>query len=367
MNINLLNLFFIKLSSEQKQSYKLWKMERYIDFYTILPIGGALLILSLWGWDLVIDRSNAFKTLEIRLVMALILVISATLPHFKTKKLFIYILAFVFVCLIEVHLYVVILKNLKNGLEYGFPGFLYWYIFSPISCLFLPFEAVIITMFLVGIYPNFLSYFEFISNFDLKRYNTIIWPAWFTIILLCYVLEKLNQKLFLTSKENETLRDYDALTGLFNRRKLFSIANDLIKNATKATDSTAIVVFDIDNFKVINDKYGHPIGDQAIKHIARLISESLRGTDVFGRFGGDEFIIILPNTSQVQALDIMERIKSIIEMTPIFHQETINFTISTGITTYMDHDKDIDDAIVRADTALYKAKKLGKNQVIIEQ
>ncbi|WP_051261883.1 GGDEF domain-containing protein [Desulfovibrio inopinatus] len=364
MNNNFLRLL-LNIYTVQKDEYRRWKIDRYADFYRVLPIGGIILVFSLWGWDWVIDSASAMDTLKIRLLMCLVFLLSFAVLFVKTTRTHFYSAVFFVVSLVELHLFILVLRSLRDGFIHGIPGFLYWYIFSPLACLFLPLGVVVVTMLILVLYPVILSYFMHLQGLDLPIYNTIIWPAVITTMFLSYVLDKLNQKLFLTSTENAMLRDYDTLTGVFNRRKLFDIANVLVGNCSVPDEKTSVAIFDIDDFKVINDRYGHLVGDRAIRHIIDIIRSLLRKTDVLGRFGGDEFIMILPGSSLREALNAIERIRNSIESTPLLLDESIKITISVGLTEYCDRDHTFDDAIVRADTALYKAKKLGKNKIIL--
>ena len=127
-----------------------------------------------------------------------------------------------------------------------------------------------------------------------------------------------------------------------------------------------LIQFDIDNFKEINDKYGHHIGDLAIKSLANKAKSSIKKQDLVGRIGGEEFLIVLPNTSEQEAVAISERLRhSIAEKTFTFGNIEINFTISLGVSEIGPSSSALQDLVMQADKALYQAKFFGKNKVYL--
>ena len=172
-------------------------------------------------------------------------------------------------------------------------------------------------------------------------------------------MERLNEEL-------KTASRIDGLTGLFNRRywqERFEQSYKLAKRQDKA--STAMML-DIDHFKKINDNYGHPAGDEVIRQLAQLIEDVSRETDICGRYGGEEFAILLPDTASANVMVLAQRIRASVEKLKIeYEQHTISFTVSLGIaqfnTAFGQHIQWLEEA----DKALYQAKKNGRNQVII--
>ena len=134
-----------------------------------------------------------------------------------------------------------------------------------------------------------------------------------------------------------------------------------ISYAKRHKTPLSIIFFDIDFFKSVNDNYGHEMGDKILKEVAELISNNLREYDLFGRWGGEEFIIILPNTDIKNALKVAQKLKKAVENFNFAHNETL--TCSFGVTQFQTSDN-IKSLLKRADTFLYKAKKNGRNRVI---
>lgn len=186
---------------------------------------------------------------------------------------------------------------------------------------------------------------------------------------------------------NKDLSIRDPLTTLYNRRFVSEFLEKSIKNCKRRQEGLCIVMIDLDDFKTINDTYGHNVGDMALKHVARIISDTIRASDIAGRYGGEEFIVILPQTELAQAAEIAERIRAALEMSKIEIQDgmkqsgdqtgqapgcksdlstkTINLTASFGISYYDGrHDVSADHLVAVADSRMYRAKKEGKNRVI---
>ncbi|MBP2656587.1 MAG: Diguanylate cyclase with sensor [Firmicutes bacterium] len=160
------------------------------------------------------------------------------------------------------------------------------------------------------------------------------------------------------------LASTDDLTGVLNRRKLFELAEAEFEIYKSTNQTLSIIMFDLDNFKNLNDQYGHQVGDHILKQFTDFIAKSIRQTDIWGRIGGEEFILILPNT-QVEFTQIIgERLRTeISHLKTIIAGECIQFTISIGITIALPSDNSFADVFKRTDEALYKAKNCGRNRV----
>jgi diguanylate cyclase (GGDEF)-like protein len=168
------------------------------------------------------------------------------------------------------------------------------------------------------------------------------------------VLEKVLRK----------IADHDPLTKLLNRRSFLTRVNYEISRSNRYKNDLSYMIVDIDNFKRINDTYGHLTGDAVLKAFSKKISGILRDSDFIGRIGGEEFAIALPDTSMNSAKKMAERIrKEIAEHTIQYKNKSINFTVSIGISKLMLDEKSIAEAFSRADSALYQAKNSGRDKV----
>jgi diguanylate cyclase (GGDEF)-like protein len=166
----------------------------------------------------------------------------------------------------------------------------------------------------------------------------------------------------------EALRDSserDALTGLYNRRHIDMRLAAEFRGWERHRDEFAVLLFDIDHFKQINDTYGHPTGDAVLKHIAGIVGAQLRANDIVARYGGEEFIVILPRTDSESAAVVAEKIRLGIESTPFERPsgERLPVTVSVGGCTAFGEMTDVKALVALADQALYEAKRGGRNQV----
>jgi len=163
----------------------------------------------------------------------------------------------------------------------------------------------------------------------------------------------------------------DALTGFYNRRQLEERIKQEVSNAKRQKAPLCGIMTDVDFFKHVNDTYGHAVGDLVLKNIAKVIRGQLREYDIAGRYGGEEFSILLPFTKINEAQMVAERLRSTIEskiidiskVSPESETKTINVTLSLGVYEMNENDND-EDLLIKADKALYQAKNTGRNKVV---
>jgi diguanylate cyclase len=166
----------------------------------------------------------------------------------------------------------------------------------------------------------------------------------------------------------EKVSRVDGLTGLYNRHFWEEQFVMEYKRDRRSENSSALIMLDIDNFKVVNDTYGHPAGDEVIKILAEIIKKTTRETDIPGRYGGEEFAIILPDTPVANVEFVAERIRRLVEKCTVVYDEIdIKFTISIGIAGFKLSHKDSTQWLDTADKALYRAKDSGKNRVVLAE
>jgi len=177
-------------------------------------------------------------------------------------------------------------------------------------------------------------------------------------------------KLFKLSKKLKDIASNDALTGIFNRRYFMEFAMMQVERSIRTNIDCFVVIFDLDHFKAVNDTYGHQGGDKVLKETARLVKKKLRPYDLLGRYGGEEFIILLSEIKEITketAISVTERIRLDINNTPVdYNGAKIPVTASFGI-AYAAPKNDLETAIKFADEALYQAKKSGRNKVIFSE
>jgi len=162
----------------------------------------------------------------------------------------------------------------------------------------------------------------------------------------------------------EELAQVDELTGLLNRRYIMKTLNEEMARAQRFGGACSVAIIDLDFFKRINDQYGHPVGDEVLRTFAITLFANLRAVDKLGRYGGEEFLMILPDTAKDQALRTLDRLRSIASEVDWAAISTVmNVTMSAGISEVRKEDSAA-DILARADAALYNAKDAGRNRVI---
>ncbi|MCZ4242152.1 diguanylate cyclase (GGDEF)-like protein [Alteromonas sp. I10] len=158
--------------------------------------------------------------------------------------------------------------------------------------------------------------------------------------------------------------NFDYLSGLLNRRAFQIVSQQAIAASHRYKRSLSVVMIDIDFFKRINDTHGHDMGDKAIKHVAKILKMSSRNADCVARIGGEEFVLLLPDTDRAGAFKLAEKLRDRISKNPLdVNGKFIDITVSAGVSYVKEHHDTIESALSEADDALYKAKESGRNNV----
>lgn len=160
--------------------------------------------------------------------------------------------------------------------------------------------------------------------------------------------------------------NYDGLTNLLNRRAVMELLEKQFAHDQRYANSLCCVLIDFDNFKSVNDQYGHQVGDEVLKLFAATCKKSIRKSDFIGRWGGEEFVLVLPNTDVEQAVAIAERIcESMTKLRVAAENVYVGFSVSMGVSFLSDDISSVEQLVSKADKALYQAKYQGKNRVVI--
>ena len=198
------------------------------------------------------------------------------------------------------------------------------------------------------------------EGLDMGAFDYIIKP-YSLVVLLARIRTALREK-----ERQDLLEKWattDPLTGLMNRRHFFELADRELELTRRSERPLSFIMLDIDHFKRVNDQHGHLIGDATIIRLAGLLKEQLRKVDFCGRYGGEEFVLCLPDTPLAGALGVAERIRKKVQTMDVDTNKAapLRINISLGIAENK-QDKNVEDILKRADTALYEAKAAGRNQ-----
>jgi diguanylate cyclase (GGDEF)-like protein len=196
--------------------------------------------------------------------------------------------------------------------------------------------------------------------------SVLLWRKFTTITLQQALLEKANADLETKQRELQRLTRLDGLTGLYNRSTFAELTRQELARAQRQGSATSILLLDLDLFKHVNDTWGHPAGDAVLKNVAVVANSAVRATDLVGRLGGEEFIILLPNTSLEAARRLAEKVRAQMQQSPTPWEKTsITTTVSIGVaSSTAAEQRDFDHLYTTADKALYSAKERGRNRVV---
>lgn len=177
-------------------------------------------------------------------------------------------------------------------------------------------------------------------------------------------IARINAELVKLNEELSVQARYDALTGCASRRHFFDELAGELKRAARFGLPCSLAILDIDHFKAVNDLYGHAAGDTLLVHFSRCVAECLRSSDLLGRIGGEEFVLLLPQTDLAGARELAERVRRVVEQTPAESPEAVlRCTASIGVAQWAGDAESAEDLVARADNAMYEAKRGGRNRV----
>ncbi len=250
----------------------------------------------------------------------------------------------------------------KTGLLFsaGFSSTVIWAsLIYPLSFLFLPHKLALQYSWVYFALMATIGLGGYLAapSVNLTAVNTVI--QFYLASLAYLIIETINSRYRKGFLEMSEIANTDSLTGLRNRRNMYQYLEAEYNRSRRSGNTFAVFVMDVDHFKKVNDEFGHARGDQALVNLARLLEEVLRSYDLLARWGGEEFLVLAPDTTFVEAKELAHRIVTSVSNRTLL--ENIPLTISAGFTVNRPSDT-IDTIISRADKALYKAKTKGRNR-----
>jgi diguanylate cyclase (GGDEF)-like protein len=200
-----------------------------------------------------------------------------------------------------------------------------------------------------------------VQHLSTERWYLLIMSIWLGLALLYLFMRLIH--LQTRSKELVQLATTDALTGAYNRKGLEEVLQQALDDWREHRHPLGLVLIDIDHFKTVNDTYGHQAGDRVLSRLAELVRNHVRGQDLLGRWGGEEFLLVCRDTGLAQALAIAEKLRALVADNDFGNG--LRVTASFGVAA-MDSERPLDQLFTAADTALYRAKAAGRNRVVAE-
>jgi len=346
-----------KISAEEEPDFLARHDE---DMLRLLPLLGPLFGIGviLFGfWDLLIDPARAELTFAIRLA----LVLAGALAYYPTRLSWGPTLRCGYIYVTHASAIIVCEFLLKNGFLYGLTGVAVCTFAVSISALrmrdFLLMLLVPSILFL-GLCLDSMRGLDLLNSVSLYIFSAAV------ACIVMLTIRGFRAKAFLLEKHLLEISRHDGMTGAYNRTFITELAEREFSLSKRYDRPLAIAMIDIDHFKLVNDNFGHDVGDRAIKILVTTCQNGLRTIDHFGRMGGEEFICLLPETNEGDAMRCAERLRKSIESLWLdTSRGKLQFTISIGVATLSPRHGNWDALLKDADVALYCAKRDGRNRV----
>ncbi len=226
--------------------------------------------------------------------------------------------------------------------------------------------ATLLQMALIAACYAWLGYEGRTYAMGISTFATTLGAQIAPLFLVAYVTTMLSADIRRALMQIKLLSETDELTGIYNKRAMDIMSERVFKQAARYARPFSVLMIDSDSLKGINDAYGHDAGNQLLKLTVQCIQGQLREADMLGRYGGDEFLVVLPETPGSGAVGVANRIRQSIESTPLsIREKTVQITASIGVSSYPEHGNDFESVMKKADQAMYVSKHKGKNQVTV--
>lgn len=347
-----------------ERRFDVWRASRLNDALSAPVAIGAVAMFTFLLWDWLLDPTQLYACVVIRTVGTLAMLYCAW--TYRSRRLSPRALQAVGMLAVTSGTVTIALTQymLKDGFLYGPAGL----------ALFPTVSAVVVTRArqapLVNL-PGFilvlmLLWIQGIDGFTRFNVTMFVGTGIFASFILALALEHTARYGFQLELKLEELAHIDPLTGIANRRRLEDRARDEVERARRFNRPLSLMIMDLDHFKGVNDRHGHPFGDKVLRTLTDVGKANLRQTDLFARVGGEEFVVLMPETTADTAAQIAERLRSQLAATPISDGEhPVTVTVSAGIAAHGPAATTMEALMAQADRALYAAKAQGRDRVVI--
>jgi diguanylate cyclase (GGDEF)-like protein len=357
------NYFQWPLLRLETPEYQEKRFEDHREFTMVMFTMSMFLGLSLWIWDYVTDPVGAMNTIWLRLMYVAYGIFPFAFKKIQNRQVMAWLIIGTLIA--GEILFGEILNRLQGGSVYGIGGFLI-FMYAP-TLLLAGYSLGLNALYLVlaaGI-PQVLAWVGFIEVFQQKQYAVLIWPTAVTMLLAHFAYTQNYWRRYQSELELQRISNTDPLTQVSNRRNFIPTLQKEIARSQRTKRPVSLLMIDIDLFKHVNDKYGHPTGDRVICTLADTCTRVTRKVDLVARIGGEEFAVLLPETPLADALVLAERLRQTFEATHMASVtgEQFQVTISIGVAEQSPGELSSDKIIRMADAALYRAKSGGRNRV----
>ena len=235
-----------------------------------------------------------------------------------------------------------------------------------VSALTLGKLATLLEVVLIALCYIWLGYPHQPQVLSLLPFGTKLLAQLAPMLLVAYITAMLSADIRRAYGHMKLMSETDDLTGVLNMRAFSAVSDRVFSQARRYARPFSVLMIDSDSLKSVNDSYGHEAGNRLLKLTVECIQAQLRQTDLIARYGGDEFVVLLPETPCNRAVGVAERIRKSVELTPLATRERkVPGTVSIGVASFPDHGPDLDTVMERADQAMYASKAEGKNRTTL--
>jgi len=346
------------------------RLRRHIlsEAQRLLPIPTGLLglgTLLIYFWDHLVDPRGAEITLYVRLFSACILAVCAfAIARFKSVRELEPLVWFI--PLSSAVGTLLVLYLLEDGFRWGAGGYALAFVLVALCAVRV--RPVVLVNALLFLLTLGVLLYKGVSPLILENSLFFCGVGAAVGCAVAVQLESIYRRSFRLQERLERESRTDALTGILNRRALWEETGRRLEESERLSLPMSVLALDLDHFKHINDRYGHPIGDEILKNFVTLVKAALRPYDLLGRMGGEEFMVVLPGTVLEEAQGVAERVREAVErqLCSSLNPEA-RCTVSIGVAEHWEMDSSVDALFKAADDALYRAKSGGRNRVSTAQ
>ena len=340
------------------------KFDEHLRYTRKMWAFGAMGALALWIWDLVLDPVGARATLGLRVFMA-VLCLAPMLSSTRSARA-----RLVSKCVIigavfgTASVFFFITSRLSGGMLYGIGGFAFFQLAGFLALPGLSMRAIAFSHLGLTAVPHGLALLWPEYGFQHVPYGVLLWPCAVMAVAAQSARASEYARAYALQQELHALSTIDPLTGVPNRRSFHEVSAHSLATVRRHGRPLSLLIVDADHFKRLNDQHGHLAGDTVLREMAQAIGRSLRKSDVLCRWGGEEFVILLPEADQADAAVSAERVIAAVRALRLAGPAAAvgKVSVSVGVATLTSADNSVDELIARADAALYEAKRLGRGR-----
>ena len=335
---------------------------QYRRFALRLGVVTVFVPLALWLRDYMNDAQGGLRTLPYRILMSVGVLAYVTALALRAPRRVVQLTAYVAVLVIDI-----VATSVWGWVPIhsvlGYVDYMYMFLLAPLLLLPLSLRAVVGVLVMACLVPNLYVALGMTPGFSLALFNIVVWPACALAAFWLYEFDGVSRRLYAAQRQMREQAMRDPLTELGNRRYFDERGNGALALARRRGRPVSVLMIDIDHFKRVNDEHGHAAGDEVLRALGATLAASLRGGDICGRLGGEEFAAVLPDEDREGGAATAERLRRVLEQLSVdggSAREPIRFTVSVGAAAFPQDGGTLEALLQCADARMYRAKEGGE-------